>query len=113
MTEARRFPTSLPLLSRQAGHQLRIFVRVPVAVFFTIALPFVVLLIINATSVGMAGTEQAGRLPLDADLLDSRHTVVDLVYSPIETAFLEAAAARAVKDSASSRAPCIRSYRMR
>ena len=51
-------------------------------------------LIINATSVGMAGTEQAGRLPLDADLLDSHHTVVDLVYSPVQTALLEVAAAR-------------------
>ena len=66
MTEARRFPPSLPLLIRQAGHQLRLFVRVPVAVFFTIALPFVVLLIINATSGDRLIRDPNGEWPVDA-----------------------------------------------
>ena len=50
MVDVNRWPRPLPLLVQQAAHQLRLFVRVPVAVFFTIALPLVVLLIINATS---------------------------------------------------------------
>ncbi len=65
MTEARRFPPSLPLLIRQAGHQLRLFVRVPVAVFFTIALPFVVLLIINSTSGDRLIRDPNGEWPVD------------------------------------------------
>ncbi|MEC6988444.1 MAG: hypothetical protein VXW98_06410, partial [Actinomycetota bacterium] len=66
MTEVRRFPPSLPLLIRQASHQLRLFVRVPVAVFFTIALPFVVLLIINATSGDRLIRDPNGEWPVDA-----------------------------------------------
>ena len=51
-------------------------------------------IIVNATSVGMAGgnridvTPTSGDLPLPRDLVESRHTLVDLVYHPIETEFL-------------------------
>ena len=47
-------------------------------------------IVVNATSVGMGTTD----LPFDMSLLHERHVVVDLVYHPLETAFL--AHARAV-----------------
>ena len=66
MTESRAWPPALSLLLRQASHQLRLFMRVPVAVFFTIALPFVVLLIINATSGERFLSDTNGDWPVDA-----------------------------------------------
>ena len=56
-------------------------------------------LIVNATSVGLAGTADAGSadlkaLHLDADALNETHTVVDLVYGPAETALAAAARQR-------------------
>ncbi|MGA0885582.1 MAG: ABC transporter permease [Ilumatobacteraceae bacterium] len=66
MTETHTWPPSLQLLFRQASHQLRLFLRVPVAVFFTIALPFVVLLIINATSGERFLSDTNGDWPVDA-----------------------------------------------
>ena len=67
MTESHTWPPSLQLLFRQASHQLRLFLRVPVAVFFTIALlPFVVLLIINATSGERFLSDTNGDWPVDA-----------------------------------------------
>jgi len=50
--------------------------------------------IVNATSVGMAGTPDARSLPLEASVLTPRQAVVDLVYHPTETPLL--AASRAV-----------------
>lgn len=49
-------------------------------------------LVINATPVGMDGTEGAGLTPFDAALLHSGQVVVDLVYHPLETPLLGAAA---------------------
>ncbi len=46
-------------------------------------------LVVNATSVGMGSAE----LPLDARLLHAGHVVADLVYHPLRTALLDAAAA--------------------
>jgi len=66
MGDVNRWPRPLPLLVQQAAHQLRLFVRVPVAVFFTIALPLVVLLIINATSGERFLTDSSGDWPVDA-----------------------------------------------
>ena len=66
MVDVNRWPRPLPLLVQQAAHQLRLFVRVPVAVFFTIALPLVVLLIINATSGERFLTDASGDWPVDA-----------------------------------------------
>jgi ABC-2 type transport system permease protein len=43
-----RWPGSLALVIHQITYQLRLFVRVPVALFFTIALPLVMLVIFNA-----------------------------------------------------------------
>lgn len=60
------WPHPLSLLVQQAAHQLRLFVRVPVAVFFTIALPFVVLLVINATSGERFFNDANGDWPVDA-----------------------------------------------
>ncbi len=49
-------------------------------------------IVINATSVGMAGTPAAHELPVDVSLLHSAQTVVDLVYHPLQTPLLRAAA---------------------
>lgn len=54
-------------------------------------------LVVNATSVGMAGTPSAGRLPLDAAALGPHHVVVDLVYEPEQTPLLQAAAQRGAR----------------
>ena len=43
-----RFPSSLQLLVRQIGYQNRTFRRTPVAVFFTVALPLIMLVLFNA-----------------------------------------------------------------
>jgi shikimate dehydrogenase len=58
-------------------------------------------LVVNATSVGMGATivtldggHPAVPLPVDADLLHEGQVVVDLVYHPIRTPFLEAARER-------------------
>lgn len=48
-------------------------------------------LVVNATSVGMGGT---GEHPVDPSLLGAGQVVVDCVYHPVRTAWLEAAAAR-------------------
>jgi ABC-2 type transport system permease protein len=66
VVDVQRWPRPLPLLGQQAAHQLRLFVRVPVAVFFTIALPLVVLLIINATSGERFLNDRNGDWPVDA-----------------------------------------------
>jgi shikimate dehydrogenase len=54
-------------------------------------------LVVNATPLGMAGTGQAGSgppWPLDPSLLYSGQEVVDLVYHPSVTPWMEAARAR-------------------
>lgn len=48
-------------------------------------------LVINATPVGMDGTEGAGLTPFDAEVLHSGQVVVDLVYHPLKTPLLAAA----------------------
>ena len=51
-------------------------------------------LVVNATSVGMgAAPADTGPIPLDPSLLGPEQTVVDLVYLPVETPLLRAAAA--------------------
>jgi shikimate dehydrogenase len=51
-------------------------------------------LVVNATSLGLAGSPAEGELPLDADLLHAGQVVVDLIYHPVETPLLAAARAR-------------------
>ena len=51
-------------------------------------------LVVNATSVGMAGGPGAGASPVDPDLIRPGQVVVDLVYHPSETPLLAAARAR-------------------
>jgi len=52
-------------------------------------------LVVNATPIGMAGTELAGALPpVDPATLHAGQVVVDLVYAPRPTPWLVAAAAR-------------------
>jgi len=52
-------------------------------------------LVVNATPSGMAGTPWADERPaVDPALLSSNHVVVDLIYEPRRTAWLEACAAR-------------------
>ncbi len=42
------FPSSLAMVARQTRYQLKYFTRVPVALFFTIILPLVMLVLFNA-----------------------------------------------------------------
>jgi shikimate dehydrogenase len=52
-------------------------------------------LVVNATPAGMAGTPSAGEAPgVDPETLSSRQVVVDLIYEPLQTAWLTACAAR-------------------
>ena len=51
-------------------------------------------LVVNATSVGMAGTSAAGELPIDPVSLHPQQVVADLVYQPLETPLLRAARER-------------------
>jgi shikimate dehydrogenase len=55
-------------------------------------------IIVNATPLGMGplgtGAGAAGRLPFDEGVFGPGHAVVDLVYHPIDTPLLRAAAAR-------------------
>ena len=61
-----RFPSSLGLLARQTRYQITYFRRVPVALFFTLVLPLVMLVLLNAlfggervdTSAGPLGTQR-------------------------------------------------------
>jgi shikimate dehydrogenase len=59
-------------------------------------------LLVNATSVGLEGTGPQGdgglkALQLNADAFHERHTVVDLVYGPTETALAAAARQRGAR----------------
>jgi shikimate dehydrogenase len=51
-------------------------------------------LVVNATPVGMEGTPAAGGLPVDPELLVAGQLVVDLVYAPRPSRWLELAARR-------------------
>jgi shikimate dehydrogenase len=51
-------------------------------------------LVVNATSIGMAGTVAASELPIDPSWLRPGQLVVDIVYHPLRTPFLEAAKER-------------------
>lgn len=48
MSDRHSWPSTAHMGMRQIRHQLNMFVRVPIAVFFTVALPIVVMLIFNA-----------------------------------------------------------------
>ena len=50
--------------------------------------------VVNATSVGMGDSSSSAPTPFDTDVLTPGHTVVDLVYHPIETRLLHLAAER-------------------
>lgn len=50
-------------------------------------------IVVNATSLGMGD----GRLPFDPDLVGEGHVVADLVYHPLRTALLAAAAERGAR----------------
>jgi shikimate dehydrogenase len=47
--------------------------------------------VVNATPIGMATTSEANQLPVDPETLRNGQIVVDLVYHPLRTPFLEAA----------------------
>ena len=51
-------------------------------------------IVVNATPIGMAGTADAGAMPLDPERLRKGQVVVDLVYHPLRTPLLEAARQR-------------------
>ena len=53
-------------------------------------------LVVNATSLGMAGVAE-GRLPADPARLPASCVVADIVYHPLETPFLVAARARGLR----------------
>lgn len=48
-------------------------------------------IVINATSVGMAGTGSAGLSPVPGELLSPSQLVYDIIYSPLETELLRLA----------------------
>jgi shikimate dehydrogenase len=50
--------------------------------------------VVNATPVGMTGFPG---MPISAHTIEARHWVADVIYSPLETAFLEAARARGAR----------------
>ena len=50
-------------------------------------------LVVQCTSVGLAGSETAGRLPFDPDLLRADAFVADLIANPRESALVQAASA--------------------
>jgi len=52
------FPSSLALVARQTRYQLKFFTRVPIALFFTIILPLVMLVLFNALFDGNVQTDQ-------------------------------------------------------
>jgi shikimate dehydrogenase len=54
-------------------------------------------LLVNTTSVGMAGKGEAGDLPADPALLPVHAIVTDIVYVPLETPLLAAARTRGLK----------------
>lgn len=55
-------------------------------------------IVINATSVGMnKGSVNSTESPLSPELIDPRHTIVDLVYHPIETELLRIARQRGAR----------------
>lgn len=53
--------------------------------------------IVNATAVGMLGGPDPDGCPMPVDLLSDRQLVADIVYQPLRTPLLEAAAARGAK----------------
>lgn len=56
-------------------------------------------IVVNATSIGMAETEGAGKSPVPAELLESRHFVYDIIYYPLMTPLLEDAKAAGARIS--------------
>ena len=64
MSGAVAWPGAVGLLVRQVRHQLLMFWRVPVAVFFTVALPIVILVVFNAVFGGGVITDPAGEWPI-------------------------------------------------
>jgi shikimate dehydrogenase len=53
--------------------------------------------VVNATPLGMASTETAGRLPFDVARLGEHAVVADLIYHPAETPLLAAARERGLR----------------
>lgn len=62
MTE--RFPAAISLLARQIRYQLLVFWRTPVALFFTLALPLIMLVLFNALFGGETVTIEGGEWPV-------------------------------------------------
>ncbi len=54
-------------------------------------------LLVNCTPVGTAGSESAGKLVIDPELIQPKTTVFDLVYNPLETPLVAAAKSRGAK----------------
>lgn len=54
-------------------------------------------LVVNATPIGMADTDQAGGVPFDPELLSDHAVVSDLIYHPTETPLLAAAASAGLR----------------
>ena len=48
-------------------------------------------IVVNSTPLGMAGTSTETFLPIPVEFISPKHTVIDLVYNPIETEFLRQA----------------------
>ena len=59
-----RSPAPVPMLGRHVGYQVRTFARTPIAVFFTIALPLIMLVLFNALFGGNEVDTGSGQWPL-------------------------------------------------
>ena len=57
-------PSPVPLLGRHVGYQVRTFARTPIAVFFTIVLPLIMLVLFNALFGGNDVDTGSGEWPL-------------------------------------------------
>lgn len=64
MSDRTSWPGAPMMLLRQVRHQLTMFWRVPVAVFFTVALPIVILVVFNAVFGGGTISDPAGEWPI-------------------------------------------------
>lgn len=88
---ARSGASSITVINRTAARAQQAADLAPVASIGTVEDLADVDIVVNATSIGMGGSAD---VPFDVGLLRGGQIVADLVYHPLETALLAAAAAR-------------------
>ena len=63
MSERGAWPSAATLLAAQVRHQITLFLRVPIGLFFTIALPLIMLVVFNAVFGDSTVASEAGEWP--------------------------------------------------